>query len=219
MGISRDSRHKRRLTGGRRNVHQKKRKYELGRTPAMTKLGSKRIHTVRVRGGNSKFRAMRLDAGTFSWGSENCSRKARILDVVYNASNNELVRTKTLVKNTIVSVDATAFRQWYEQHYGIALGKKKKGEESVGQVKKSKRVTRKLEQRKANRKLESALKDQFSSGRLLACISSRPGQSGRADGYVLEGEELAFYQKKMKTRWVAEINQTVQAYPQETTTE
>lgn len=38
MGISRDSRHKHRLTGGRRNAHQKKRKYELGRVPANTKL-------------------------------------------------------------------------------------------------------------------------------------------------------------------------------------
>ena len=33
--------------------------------------------------------------------------------VVYNASNNELVRTKTLVKNSIVQIDATPFRQWY----------------------------------------------------------------------------------------------------------
>jgi len=62
---------------------------------------------VRCRGGNTKFRAMRLDTGNFSWGSEVCTRKTRILDVVYNASNNELVRTKTLVKNAIVSIDAT----------------------------------------------------------------------------------------------------------------
>ncbi len=39
------------------------------------------------------------------------------------------------------------------------------------------------------------MKDQFNSGRLLACISSRPGQSGRADGYILEGKELDFYVK------------------------
>lgn len=32
------------------------------------------------------------------------AHKARILDVVYNASNNELVRTKTLVKSCIVQV-------------------------------------------------------------------------------------------------------------------
>lgn len=53
------------------------------------------------------------------------SRKTRIIDVVYNASNNELVRTKTLVKNCIVLIDATPFRLWYENHYALPLGKKK----------------------------------------------------------------------------------------------
>jgi small subunit ribosomal protein S8e len=47
------------------------------------------------------------------------------LDVVYNASNNELVRTKTLVKNCIVQIDATPFGQWYLNHYGINLVTKK----------------------------------------------------------------------------------------------
>ena len=35
--------------------------------------------------------------------------------MVYNASSNELVRTKTLV-NCIILVDSTPFRQWYEAH-------------------------------------------------------------------------------------------------------
>jgi small subunit ribosomal protein S8e len=169
----------------------------MGRSAAMTKLtGEKRIHQVRGRGGNIKQRALRLDSGTFSWGSECCSRRVRILDVVYNASNNELVRTKTLVKNAIVQIDAQAFRQWYDQHYGIHLGKKKAGDEEAKA--KSKKVLKKLEKRKEKRTLEPQLKEQFNLGRLYACISSRPGQSGRADGYILEGEELAFYQKKFK---------------------
>lgn len=70
MGISRDSRHKRRATGGKKANLKKKRLYESGRPPAMTKIGATRVHTVRVRGGNEKFRAMRLDTGNFSWGSE-----------------------------------------------------------------------------------------------------------------------------------------------------
>jgi small subunit ribosomal protein S8e len=138
LGISRDSRHKRRATGGRKANLKKKRQYETGRPPANTKLGPSRIHTVRCRGGNLKFRAMRLESGNFSWGSEGlsrnvsyfeilsvCTRKTRVLDVVYNASNNELVRTKTLVKNSIVQVDATPYRAWYEQHYGVKVGLKK----------------------------------------------------------------------------------------------
>ena len=77
-----------------------------------TQVGSKRIHKIRTRGGNSKYRAMRLDNGNYSWGSESVTRQCRILDVVYNASNNELVRTKTLVKNCIILIDCTPFRQW-----------------------------------------------------------------------------------------------------------
>ena len=110
MGISRDHWHKRRATGGKRVQPHKKRKFELGRPASNTKLGPKRVHTVRVRGGSTKFRALRLDSGNFSWGSENTTRKTRIVDVVYNASNNELVRTKTLVKNAIVLIDSQPFR-------------------------------------------------------------------------------------------------------------
>ncbi len=37
------------------------------------------------------------------------------------------VRTQTLVKNAIVQIDATPFRQWYHQHYGVEVGLKKRG--------------------------------------------------------------------------------------------
>jgi len=132
MGISRDSRHKRRATGGKRKPIKKGRKYELGRQPSMTKLGGpKLVRPLRVRGGNFKFRALRLEAGNFSWGTESITRKTRILDIVYNASNNELVRTKTLVKGCIVQIDSTPFRTWYEQFYGVSIGKKKKTKEEA----------------------------------------------------------------------------------------
>ncbi|CAL1384691.1 unnamed protein product [Linum trigynum] len=212
MGISRDSMHKRRATGGKKKSWRKKRKYELGRQPANTKLSSnKTVRRVRVRGGNVKWRALRLDTGNFSWGSEAVTRKTRLLDVVYNASNNELVRTQTLVKSAIVQVDAAPFKQWYLQHYGVDIGRKKKnpaaakkeGEEAEAvpeEVKKSSHVTRKLEKRQQTRQLDSHIEEQFGGGRLLACISSRPGQCGRADGYILEGKELEFYMKKLQKK-------------------
>merc|ERR1712154_689591 len=111
MGISRDKWHKRRKTGGRMAQLRKKRKFELGRPPAMTKLGSKRIHTVRTMGGNKKYEA-----------------------------------------------------------------------------------------RKKTAKVEGPLEEQFSAGRVLAKIASRPGKHGRADGYILEGKELDFYLRKVKSR-------------------
>ncbi|KAL6217794.1 PREDICTED: 40S ribosomal protein S8-like [Fragaria vesca subsp. vesca] len=215
MGISRDSMHKRRATGGKKKAWRKKRKYELGRQPANTKISSnKTVRRIRVRGGNVKWRALRLDTGNFSWGSEAVTRKTRILDVVYNASNNELVRTQTLVKSAIVQVDAAPFRQWYLQHYNVDIGRKKKtaakkdakdvaAEEADGtteETKKSGNLLRKLEKRQKDRTLDSHIEEQFSGGRLLACISSRPGQCGRADGYILEGKELEFYMKKLQRK-------------------
>merc|ERR1712098_318377 len=123
---------------------RKKRKFELARPAAMTKMAPQRIHTLRVRGGNKKYRALRLDQGNFSWPSEAISRKTRIIDVVYNAANNGLVRTKTLVKNAIVVIDAAPFRQWYEGHYALPLGRKKgakltDAEEAVLNKKRSKK--------------------------------------------------------------------------------
>ena len=41
----------------------------------------------------------------------------KINNVVYNASNNELVRTNTLVKNTIVKLDPTPFKKYINKHY------------------------------------------------------------------------------------------------------
>ena len=206
MGIARDSWHKRRATGGKRPVPHKRRKFELGRPPANTKIGPKRVHTVRCRGGNLKFRALRLDTGNFSWGSEGCARKTRIVDTVYNASNNELVRTKTLVKSTIVTIDAVPFRQWYESHYSLPLGRKKgvklteEEDARINKTIKNKGVQKIYADRQKTAAVEPHLLEQFTSGKLLACISSKPGQCGRADGYILEGKELEFYLRKIRAK-------------------
>eukprot|EP00992_Anisonema_acinus_P000629 TRINITY_DN10225_c0_g1_i2.p2 TRINITY_DN10225_c0_g1~~TRINITY_DN10225_c0_g1_i2.p2 ORF type:complete len:230 (+),score=57.22 TRINITY_DN10225_c0_g1_i2:86-775(+) len=222
MGITRSRMHKKKHTGAKIHIHQKKRKFELGRIPANTKLafGERRVRPVRTMGGHKKWRALRLDTGNFSWGSEGVTRRVHILDVVYNSTNNELVRTKTLVKGCIVAIDANPFRTWYYKHYGVQLGRhvvvkrkgmvlKKKKDSKGAPVKKKKKefkkpkvtktMLRKWAKRSKDRQLDDDLKAQFrnGTGKLLAQISSRPGQVGRADGYILEGKELEFYQKKV----------------------
>jgi len=299
-----------------------KRKFELGRQPAHTKIGERRVHKVRGHGGCIKFRALKLDHGNYSWPGEAVTRKTRIVGVVYNPSNDEFVRTNTLVKGAIVQIDATPFKNWYQKHYGVCVGKEvafvrekkikkrdteglkkekkrlerlerrkahkkaaeklelkkgaekkaekkaakkaKKGE-AVAEKKKSttakkgtekkavavvgdkkkpavKKVVEKKEKkpkkvatekpvvaettdkkgkkklpkkqkhhpsgmmlkkwrlRNASRVLEAAISEQFERGRLYARVSTRPGQCGSADGYILEGEELAFYTKKMSQK-------------------
>jgi small subunit ribosomal protein S8e len=111
------------------------------------------------------------------------------------------VRTNTLTKSAVIQVDAAPFRQWYEAHYGQSLGRRRqqKTEAGADEEKKSKSVEKKQADRLADHgKVEAALERQFEAGRLYAVVSSRPGQSGRADGYILEGEELAFYQRAIR---------------------
>jgi len=201
MGISRDTRHKRSASGAKRSHYRKKRAFAKGRQPANTRIGAKRIHLVRVRGGNLKHRALRLDSGNFSWGSEGISRKTRVIVVSFHPSNNELIRTNTLTKSAVVQIDAAPFRQWYEAHYGVSLGRRR--QQKQGQVEeekpRSKQVQAKHEARvKDQGKVDAALERQFEAGRLYAVVASRPGQSGRVDGYVLEGDELAFYQRAIR---------------------
>ena len=120
----------------------------------------------------------------------------------YNATNNELLRTQTLVKSAIVDVDATPFRQWYEAHYAqpIVRGPKSAPAAEDAEKKQSNHVKRILDERKKDAKIDPILEQQFKAGRLLAILTSRPGQSGRADGYILEGKELEFYYRKLQSR-------------------
>jgi small subunit ribosomal protein S8e len=78
------------------------------------------------------------------------------------------------------------------------LGKKKKGEEAAAEVKKSGHVKATLAGRNKDQVLDPHLREQFLQGRLYAALASRPGQSGRADGYILEGKELDFYLRKVR---------------------
>merc|ERR1711877_49897 len=182
MGIGRDSWHKRRKTGGRKPQMHKKRKFELGRPASNTKISPKRVHTVRTMGGNMKFRALRLDHGNFGWASEGVSRTTRIVDVVYNATSNELVRTKTLGRKK---------NHEFTEEESKAIN----NIDNCGPATKKKYAVR-----QQTSDVAANLNSQFLQGKVLAKINSRPGQCGRADGYILEGEELDFYLKKLKTK-------------------
>lgn len=181
----------------------KGRAFEKGRQPANTRIGAKRIHLVRTRGGNRKYRAIRLDSGNFSWGSEVITRKVRVITVSYHPSNNELFRTNTLTRSAVVQVDAAPFRQWFEAHYGQGLGRRRQQKTATTEGAEEKKKSKSVEKKQAARytaqgKVEQALERQFEAGRLYAIVASRPGQSGRVDGYILEGEELAFYQRQIR---------------------
>lgn len=130
------------------------------------------------------------------------------MNVVFNPSNNDYVRTNTLVKNSIIKIDALPFKNYIIRHYfGVDNEEELKNfklnfnEWAAGEIssKKGDRQSKYLKRRK-NNKLEPKFVEELMKGNLLACISSRPGQSGKADGYLLEGKELDFYLKKIEKK-------------------
>ncbi|MCQ2817873.1 MAG: 30S ribosomal protein S8e [archaeon] len=184
-------------------IHRKKRKFEMGRQPSNTKLGERKVIPVRGRGCVIKQRALKLNEGTFTWVSERISRKCKILEVVYNATNNELVRTQTLVKNTIVSVDPSPFKFYWYIHYEdnkVTKLPEIKDEKRKQALEDKRNKLKKPHPNKENLDKLGRFFELMNKGRLYACISSRPGQSGRADGYLLEGKELEFYLKKLEKK-------------------
>ncbi|KAL9255400.1 Small ribosomal subunit protein eS8-like protein [Drosera capensis] len=169
--------HKRRSTGGKKKAWGNKRKYELGRQPANTKLSSNMtIRRVRVRRGNLKWMALSLDAGNYSWGTEAVTRKTHILDVVYNASNNEFVRTQTLVKSAIVQ---------HPSSNGIfSTIVSKLGGRKSQQLRRKPRRKAKLPQMKQ---------------REQSCAEEVGEAQGKSSVHF-EGKELEFYMKKLQRK-------------------
>merc|ERR1712083_1235029 len=179
---------------------KKKRAYERARPASHTKLSpQRRVRLVRVRGGKYKFRALRLNCGNFVWRSEQCTKKTRITDVVYHPANNEYVRTKTLTKSAIVSIDATPFKVWYRNHYNMEFNKEGTQEATFKQGVSAEEKKR-IQNRQKKQKLPANLEKQLQTGKLLARVMAAPGQVGNADGYILEEEELDFYLRKMEEK-------------------
>ena len=73
-------------------------------------------------------------------------------------------------------------------------------EPAEGAKQPSKSTTDKYAKRRKEASVDPRLLEQMQSGRVMAIISSRPGQAGRADGYLLEGPELEFYVRKLEAK-------------------
>jgi len=166
MGINNSGNKKRTKSGAKLGKYCKKRKNRMGRQPSNTKIGAERISEVKGRGGNIKKRALRLNNGKFKFVSGDFEADAAIEQVVYHPSSNELMRTNTLTKSSVVKIDAKPFATEYE----------------------------KCNLSEIDKNLDSMAK----KGYFLAILTSRPGQEGVANGYILQGNELEFYQSKLK---------------------
>jgi len=90
----------RRRTGGRRRPKRKKRKHELGRTPAETEVGEPRVRVIDSRGNVEKRRALAIDTASVAAGGETV--EAEIEDVVENPANPNYVRRNIVTKGAVI---------------------------------------------------------------------------------------------------------------------
>ncbi|RMX47148.1 hypothetical protein pdam_00016207 [Pocillopora damicornis] len=120
------------------------------------------FHSPFVQSKNKKSMEERQSTSTY----QDVEFECRIISVVHNTAHKDFNQEGVMVKGTIVEVDPSPFKTWYITHY--------QKEDSS---------------QEANSSLEH-LMPYPNKGKLYAKITSRPGQIGFCNGYILEGDEL-----------------------------
>jgi len=94
-------RSRRKYTGAKIKAYRSKRKLELGREPADTRLGDVKIKMVSTRGGNSKVRLFQCNiVNVTDTGGK--TQKTTIEKVFSNEANEHYVRRNILTKGSVI---------------------------------------------------------------------------------------------------------------------
>lgn len=104
MAIS-QSRSKRKESGARYVAYRKKKLYELGRLPRLTKIGERRLRIIRVKGGNRKTMLLASNVANVLDKKTNKSQKSKIKAVVENPANRHFVRRNIITKGTVIETE------------------------------------------------------------------------------------------------------------------
>ncbi len=99
------SRPRRSITGSRYVAYRKKKLYETGSPPTMTKLAATRRKTTRVLGGNFKQKLFSSEFVNLADPKSKKIEKVKIITVVENPANTHFVRRNILTKGTVVETE------------------------------------------------------------------------------------------------------------------
>jgi small subunit ribosomal protein S8e len=99
------SRSKRKPTGGRYKTKRTKRLSRAGSKPTLSKIGKKKLKSVRSVGGNSKTRTVEAKEINVYDPKTKKYVKAKIDSVVSNPANRHYVRRNILTKGSIIKTD------------------------------------------------------------------------------------------------------------------
>lgn len=92
-------------SGGRTWPRRKKRKYELGRESAETKIGPSKQVQVAARGSGRKLRLLAADEANVTILESGETKKAKIISVLENPANPHFVRRNIVTKGAVVETE------------------------------------------------------------------------------------------------------------------
>ena len=92
----------RKPSGGRAKLNKNKRKYELGKGAAETKIGERKVKKIRSKGGNEKIRLTNENNINVVNTKTNKVERAEIIRVVENKANTHFVRRNIITKGAVV---------------------------------------------------------------------------------------------------------------------
>ena len=104
MAIS-QTRSKRKQTGSLYRDYRKKKKHELGRLPALTKLEKKRVVNIRTRGNNRKVRLLSIDTANLLDPKTKKHEQVKIKTILETPANRHFVRRSIITKGCVVDTE------------------------------------------------------------------------------------------------------------------
>ncbi|MBS3098523.1 30S ribosomal protein S8e [Candidatus Woesearchaeota archaeon] len=99
------SRPKRKQTGARYKDYKKKKQYELGRSPSLTKLEKRRLKIIRTMGNNQKARLLSTETANLFDPKTKKYEQVKIKTITDNPANRHFVRRNIMTKGSIIDTE------------------------------------------------------------------------------------------------------------------
>ena len=93
---------KKKESGSKLQAHRKKRTFELGNRPTLTKIGDKKLKIVKGKGGIKKLRLLNVDSANILNSKTKKHQVVKIDDVLENPANRHYVRRDIITKGTVI---------------------------------------------------------------------------------------------------------------------
>lgn len=97
---------RRKSTGGRHKPHNKKRKVLMGRVAAETRIGDRRVRSIKTKGKGRKLRLLMSETANLVESPGEKPRVVKILGVSNNPASRDFTRRNVITKGAVIETEA-----------------------------------------------------------------------------------------------------------------